>query len=228
MNTSLTLSLNQLSSLIGSLAFPDPDGDDTLVHGPGGPRVRIGVLAEVRRVTISVLEWAERLGEQATVSEHPSERAGEENVMFNAGAEPTSSGASSSKDTSKTDSDDCSPSDKDCDPGTNRPIPTHPPAVAMKIIKPAIERYVRGLLARDAAPLPVAAGSGGNPWQFSIDAGRLRTRSLLVAGAQFQFAAEATRLGRLQALFHWGARELLDRGLRGIGHEAAGPLQEAH
>jgi hypothetical protein len=216
MNTSLTLTLNQLASLIGSFAFPDPDGDDSLVHGPGGPRVRVGVLAEIRRVTIAVIEWAERLGEQAMLSV-TAEGGGSANQPPR-GASATAGKPRSVKEA--TDTQGGSTTDDDCGPQTDGTKGKGPPGSARAIIEPPIHAFVSDLAHGRLARLPIAAGSGPNPWKLSLGPESLHTFGLLVAGAQFQFAGEATRLSGLSALFHAAAHRLIEQGLRRLGHES--------
>ncbi|HEY0231576.1 MAG TPA: hypothetical protein VGC55_10010, partial [Dokdonella sp.] len=115
MNTSLTLSLNQLASLIGAFGFPDPDGDDTLVHGPGGPRVR-SWLGDIRRATIAVAAWAEHLVEQAVAADqHAAQPAREQK-------------------------DGTSPPKNDNPPGTDSTKPTGPPTVS-RIVECAMQQF---------------------------------------------------------------------------------------
>jgi hypothetical protein len=207
MNTSLTLTLNQLASLIGAFSFPDPDGDDTIVHGPAGPRARVGVLAEVRRVTIAVIEWAERLGEQAMLS---SSAEGQ-----NLPAVPGGSGTAKPRSANaKADDKSGSTSDGNGNPTTDTVKGTQPPGVAMSLIKPPICHFVNDFPCDGPVRLPLAASLDANPWTFSISSEKTRTAGLFVAGAQFLFAAQATQLGRLRELFAWAANELIMHGVR--------------
>jgi len=195
MNTSLTLSLNQLSSLIGSLAFPDPDGDDTLVHGPGGPRVR-GWLADIRRVSIAVTAWAEHLVEQSVAAEQHGAPAPREKK------------------------EDPSPSKSDCPPSQDGTKPTGPPTVA-RIVEPAIRDFVADFVRGSAVRLPVPAGRDSNPWKLTLGPSGLLARALLVAGAQFEFAAAAIHPGWLSDLLRQAGRELLEQGIRRIDEPAS-------
>jgi len=217
MNTSLTLTLNQLASLIGSFAFPDPDGDDSLVHGPGGPRVRTSVLAEIRRVTIAVTQWAETLGEQtmANLAEEEPKTARAANAK--SGSRP-SRGSQVEEDVSA--AGDCA-TDVDCTPGTDSVHKKQPPARTMDVIAPAIARFVRGLLSGQAARLPIAISREANPWVISGWDKSHSAQILLVAGAQFEFAAAATPFLRLGAVFRRAAQALIERGLELIGRDLA-------
>jgi hypothetical protein len=215
MNTSLTLTLNQLASLIGSFAFPDPDGDDSLVHGPGGPRVRTSVLAEIRRVTIAVTQWAERLGEQAMLSAS-AEGHNLPTAPTGSGTAKTRSANSKAEGKSSSTSDDCD------DPTTDTVKGTQPPGVAMSIIKPPICHFVSDFMSDRPVRLPLAAGADTNPWTLSLSSEKTRTAGLLVAGAQFLFAAQATQFGRLRELFAWAATELIAHGLRRLDPRSTG------
>ncbi|MEP7043985.1 MAG: hypothetical protein ABI843_13055 [Dokdonella sp.] len=213
MNSSLTLTLNQLASLIGSFAFPDPDGDDSIVHGPGGPRVRGGVLADIRRVTIAVIEWAERLGDQSMLSIRPE---------GDAPAGQSSTGDAAAKSRSAKDpagvQDGCAPDD-DCGSQTDGTKGKGPPGSAMAIIDPPIHSFVSDLSHGRSARLPLAAGPGPNPWKLPIGPEAQHAFGLLVAGAQFQFAVEATKFEELAKLFQASARKLIDQGLHRLHHE---------
>jgi|GEM_PF-5384673 hypothetical protein len=210
----LSPTLSLLADLIGSFANPNPE-DDSEPHGPGTPVVRSGTLAEVRHATISMLAWAQHLGNETAT--HQAINEGKTMKQM----ESTYASSESAPDSTKSKPSpgkDPSPNDNG-DPHTDGVKGKQPPTVAMEIIEPAIKRFVHELPGDCAVQLPVAAGAGSNPWKLSIDSGRTRTLALLVAGAQFQFAAEATRLGRLRALFQWGASELIKQGLRRLGHD---------
>lgn len=212
MNTSLTLTLNQLASLIGSFAFPDPDGDDSLVHGPGGPRVRTGVLAEIRRVTIAVIEWAERLGEQAMLSAQPD-------VQGSKGQAKGSAGATAAKPRSVKEGPDAGgPTDDDCGPQPTDAKGKGPPGSARVIIERPINDFVSDFTHGRPVRLPVPASPDANPWKLSVGQEGRHGLGLLVAAAQFQFAVEATKLDGLSRIFQAAANSLFEHGLRRLSN----------
>lgn len=210
---------NLLADLIGSFAFPNPD-DDSEPHGPGAPHMRPAALAEIRRVTISLLAWAQLLGEQGTVTQPIAGTA-----LQHGSSAPNPARPPAAPDKKKTHPDGDSQSDEGGE--TDRTKPVEPPAVVMAIITPSVERFVCDFSGEGSVALPVPSGPGANPWKLPIGSERLRTLGLLAAGAQFQFAAQATRLAALRTLFQWGARQLIEQGLRRLGHDSTALLRAA-
>lgn len=191
MNRNLTISMHQLSSLIGSLGFPDPDGDFN-PHGPGAPVIRR--LAQARFVASSVVEWAVKLAEicEASCSD-----------MIGKGPPTTER--------------DCDPQELDMigkGPPTNIVLRMIAPGIARFADDYCGTGSIRlPLPIRWPWPLP---DPDPNPWQFMVTNERERTLGLLLTGAQFHFAALATERGALSELFATTSHTLLEGGLDGF------------
>lgn len=197
---SLPLSLGQLARLVGALTFPNPEGDDTIVHGPGGPRVHGGAI-EIRNAAIAVIRWAQGLAEQAAVID-----------LINGGQIMNKTASQQAPEPPpppepKNDSGDGNGN-------STQTLPSkEPPTVVMKLIEPQVRAFACSLSETDRIKLPSPAGCGPDPWRVPIANENDRVHGLLLAGAQFEFAAEASPFERLRDLFRRTAQELFRHGL---------------
>lgn len=197
---SLPLSLGQLARLVGALAFPNPEGGDAIVHGPGGPRVRSGAV-EIRNAAIAVIRWAQGLAEQAAVID-----------LINGGQ-------AMNKTASQPAPEPLPPAEPKKDPGSGDGNSTQglpakePPTVVMKLIEPPVHAFVCSLAETERVKLPSPAGCGPDPWHVPVANESDRVLGLMLAGAQFELAAEASPLERLRDLFRRTAQELFRYGL---------------
>lgn len=195
---SLPLSLGQLARLVGALAFPNPEGDDTIVHGPGGPRVRGGSAIEIRNGAIAVIRWALTIAEQAAVIDLVNHG---EHVMSQTAPRTSEPPPPPSKDPGKGGG------------SQDGAVPKEPPNTVMRLIEPQVDAFACSLSDADAVRLPLPAACGADPWRIPITSERERLLGLLYAGAQFELAADSSPFERLRDLFRRTARNLFRHGL---------------